>query len=215
MATPELETESEKFLAKGTSGDHLVLWYRTDRGRARAVAKFLSLGVKGGDLMVIVLPLHELQETEEFLVRERLPVERLMNEGRLLLFASEEFLPGKDCNCDNLRVAIEGLHVRAGSQGRRLRLVGRIAPVLFERGDLESALTVEHTADSSLGEARLLCLYDARKLSGFPGNDARKIDDVHSHSLDETMNGKVKLRRTTNLSAARRMRTARPFTSPA
>jgi hypothetical protein len=151
-------------------------------------------GVRNGDLLAVVLPLRELENTEKALIRERFPVEKLMIEGRLLLFASEELLPPKGGGCEKMREAILALKARTDAQGRNLRLVGRVAPMLFERGDVEGALAVEIAADSSLGHAKLLCLYDARRREELPKGHAQRIDDVHNHSLDETSRGSVTLR---------------------
>jgi hypothetical protein len=189
-----LDDDCEGVIAEELGGNHLVLWYRTDKGRAQAVLDFLQKGADTDEMLAIILPLQELQETENALTAAGFPVESLMNEGRLLLFASEEVLPRNSENCRRIIEAVTGLNRRAAAQGRRLRLVGRVAPLFFERGDIESALAVELAADSSLGQAKLLCLYDARSRERFPEADGQKIDDIHNRILHETSKGKVTVR---------------------
>jgi hypothetical protein len=151
-----LDDDCEGALAEELGGNHLVLWYRTDKGRAEAILRFLRNGADTDEMLAINLPLHELEDTENALITAGLPVERLMSEGRLLLFASEEVIPRNASNCSCMIEAVTGLRDRAAAQGRKLRLIGRVAPLFFERGDIESALAVELAADSSLGQARLL-----------------------------------------------------------
>ena len=177
-----------------TGGNHQVLWYRTDAGRTRAIAEFMRSGIKNGDLLVIVLPLRELQSTEKDLVIVKVPVQRLMREGRLLLFASEELLPGNESDCSKIKSAIAAVHEKAKAEGRNLCLIGRVAPVLFERGDIKGALAVEFAADSSLGQARLLCLYDARQRGKLSAESSDKIDELHTISYDETPSGGVRIK---------------------
>jgi len=190
-----LDDDYKGALAEGLGGNHLVLWYRTNKGRAQAILRFLRNGADNDEMMAIVLPLQELQETENALIAAGLPVERLMSEGRLLLFASEELIPINASDCRSIVEAVTGLGDRAAAQGRRLRLVGRVAPMFFERGDIESALAVELATDSSLGQAKLLCLYDARSRDRLPEADGQRIDDIHNHVLHETSKGKVTLRK--------------------
>jgi hypothetical protein len=190
-----LDDDFESALDEGAGGNHLVLWYRTNKGRAQAILRFLRIGIDTDEMMAIILPLQELQDTENALIAVGLPVERLMNEGRLLLFASEEVVPREASDCKSMIEAVTGLRDMAAAQGRRLRLVGRVAPLFFERGDIESALAVELAADSSLGQARLLCLYDARSRDRLPEVHGQKIDDAHNHILHETSKGKVTMRK--------------------
>lgn len=191
----ELEESVEDIPAEELGGEHSVLWYRTDEGRAKAVLSFLIQGIDTDEMLAIILPLQELQKTEDALTKSSFPVEQLMRDGRLLLFASEEVVPRDVSNCQNIIDAIKGLRDMAASQGRMLRLVGRVAPMLFERGDIEGALAVELAADSSLGQARLLCLYDARSRDKLPRADGQRIDDIHNHILQENKKGEVKSRK--------------------
>ena len=189
-----LDDDCEGALAEELAGNHMVLWYRTDKGRAEAILRFLRNGADTDEMLAIILPLHELEDTENALITAGFPVERLMSEGRLLLFASEEVIPRNASDCRSVIEAATGLRDRAAAQGRKLRLIGRVAPLFFERGDIESALAVELAPDSSLGQARLLCLYDARSRERLPEADGQRIDEVHNRILHETSKGKVTVR---------------------
>lgn len=185
---------SRHVLNGGHGGDHLVLWYRTEKIRNRQIARFLSAGMKENDLLAIILPLRELEGLEKSLVTEGFPLNRVLDEGSLLLFASEEFLPCEGGDCRGLANSLSTLRKKARSNGRGLRVAGRIAPVLFESGNLDGALMVEQFAEAGLGDARLLCLYDARALEGLPDGYMQEIDNVHTHVLGETENGGVEER---------------------
>jgi len=202
----ELEVSCEDVLCEEFGGNHLVLWYRTDDGRAQAVLRFLRQGIDTDDMLAIILPLQELQHTEDVLIEARFPVERLMSEGRLLLFASEEVAPRDIHNCSEIIEAVSALRERAAAQGRELRLVGRVAPMLFERGDIEGAMAVEQAADSSLGQARLLCLYDIRSREKLPEADGQRIDHLHNHVMCENRKGKVKLQVKSHTRTAKKAR---------
>jgi len=189
-----LKDAGEDVLKETKSGDHLVLWYRTEKGRAKAITQFLLAGEVEKELLVLIFPFRELIELEKSLLEEGFPFEKALDEGRLLPFASEEFLPCKEGNCKKLKPAIQYLHSKARAQGRGFRLVGRIAPVLFERGDLKSARMIESIADDALGDARLLCLYDETRLAFLPDGHKQEINGLHTHSLQETDDGKVALK---------------------
>lgn len=189
-----LDDDCKGALAEELGGNHLVLWFRTAKGRAEAILRFLRNGTDTDEMLAIILPLQELQDTENALIAAGFPVERLMSEGRLLLFASEEVIPRNASDCRSVIEAATGLRDRAAAQGRKLRLIGRVAPLFFERGDIESALAVELAPDSSLGQARLLCLYDARSRERLPEADGQRIDEVHNRILHETSKGKVTVR---------------------
>ncbi len=172
-------------------GDHFIFWYKTADGRANAIAEFLDSGKRGGALMTVILPLRELEETEFHLRKLGFPVDGLMEEGRLLLFASEELLPLTPLDCQKIGVAFVDLLSRAEKKGYRLILAGRVAPVLLEHGEVEKAIAVELTADSTVGKARLLCLYDESNLKGLDKNDINMINDMHSQRFHEADGGKM------------------------
>jgi hypothetical protein len=198
-----LDDDCKGALAEELGGNHLVLWFRTAKGRAEAILRFLRNGTDTDEMLAIILPLQELQDTENALIAAGFPVERLMSEGRLLLFASEEVIPRNASNCRSMIEAVKGLRDRAAAQGRKLRLVGGVAPLFFERGDIESALAVELAADASLGQARLLCLYDARIRERLPEADGQRIDDVHNRILHEISKGNVTVRNKQRMSPQR------------
>ena len=173
-------------------GDHLVLWYRTAAVRARVVIEYLNCGDPDRDIYAIILPFREIQSVETSLAREGFPVERLMRQGRLHIFASEEILPDAEGGLSRLGETLGMLKAKAEAEGRGLRLVGRVAPVLFERGDVKGAMRVEEMADAGLGDAKLLCLYDGSKLADVPASHARQVDDAHAVVVYEEPGGRVR-----------------------
>ncbi|MFX0206447.1 MAG: MEDS domain-containing protein [Candidatus Hodarchaeota archaeon] len=188
-----LEKDSKDVLTSDHCGDHLILWYTTSKGRTQAIAKYLIAGIEYNEILIIVLPFSELQELEESLKKMRFSMEKSMNEGRLFLFASEEILPTLDGDYRKFKESVEIIKSIAVATGKNIRIVGRVAPILFEQGDHTGALTIEEIVDSYLANARLVCLYDARQIHKFPIEYKRQIDNVHTHSLSETKEGKIQL----------------------
>ena len=184
---------SGPMLTDWQDGDHLILWYKTAEGRTRAIAEFLIPGMNGNTLIAIILPLRELEDLEKYLKKDRFPVDRLLEESRLLFFASEEILPINSSDCEKIGIALFELHKKAEEQGRDLILVGRVAPILFEQGEVSMAMEVEKTADLALGKARLLCLYDASNLKNVKKRDIERIDAAHTHVLHEVDGGNVRM----------------------
>ena len=199
-----LDERSEDALTGGRGGDHLILWYLSDRTRARCIASFLNAGGDSDDVLVLMLPLRELGDLERSMKRESVSIEKMLGLGKLAVFASEELLPCKRNKCVKLHDTLEELRGMVKTDGRGLRIVGRLAPVLFERGDVEGALAVERTADAALGNARLLCLYDGRRMTDIDSGPGRLIDDIHTHTLREDKDGRVRLEKTRRRRLTRR-----------
>ncbi len=173
-------------------GNHLVLWYRTEKVRAGVIMSFIKAGNIDDDIYGIILPFREIQSLEESLINEGFPVERLLKEGRLYLFASEEMLPTGNGNVQHLLANLNVLKTKLKAKGRNLRLIGRIAPILFERGDWKGAMMIEELADSGIGESKLLCLYDGTKTKDVPDQHIKEIDDLHSVVIYEDPDGSVR-----------------------
>jgi len=197
IATIILGNESKDALASERCGDHLILWYTSNEGCAQAIVKYLMAGKENNEILIIVLPFNELQEFEKSLTKFRFSMEKSINEGELFLFASEEILPTLNGDCSKFRETVETIHSMAATTGRNIRIVGRVAPVLFEQGDHKGALTIEEIVDSYLMNARLICLYDTRRFHGLPDECKQQIDDIHTHSLSETKDGRIRLNKST------------------
>ena len=200
--------ESAEGLRKAETGNHLVLWYKTEEGRAKVIAQFLGPGVAGDSLIAIILPLRELRETEKHLRRLRFPVDRLLEEGRLSLFASEELLPANPTDFSRIGSALKELRLRADKQRRGLMLVGRVAPLLFERGECDEALVVEKEADSALGDAKLLCLYDTAAQRTARKEYVDEVNRIHDGTFNERDDRRIQSA-INRKGAAKRMRDAR------
>ncbi len=173
-------------------GNHLILWYRTDKVRAGVIMSFIKAGNIEKDTYGIILPFREIQSLEKSLMDEGFPVDRLMNESRLFLFASEEFLPHGDGNMPQLYMVYNALNTKSKVMGGTLRVIGRIAPVLFERGEVKGAMMIEEMADLGIGDSKLLCLYDGKKSKDVPEQHIKKIDDLHTVVFYEDPDGSVR-----------------------
>jgi len=122
---------------------------------------------------------------EKTLAQEGFPIEKASSDGRLLMFASYEFMPSSPSNNRKLRMALKDLQITAKADNRGLRVISGIGTELLGQDDPKGALAVERASGVLEPDARLLCLYDARTMTSTKSGYRLRIDRVHTQSLVE------------------------------
>lgn len=173
-------------------GSHAILWYRTDDARNRATVEFLKDGDKKDDLLAVILPLPEMRGLGKTLTEEGFPIEEASNDGRLLMFASYEFMPSNPISNRKLRTALGNLQSAARAEDRGVSVISGIGTELLGQNNPNGALAIERACGVLGANARLLCLYDARTIAGTEPSSQARIDRVHTQSLVEDTKGILK-----------------------
>ena len=102
--------------------------------------------------------------------------------GNVILLSAEQYYLRDPHDETRIESLFDQLTERVGARRKSgLSFMGRIAPSLFERGDLIRAETVERVVRARLGTARVLCPYRAKQVSRLAG--AASLVRSHSHTI--------------------------------
>lgn len=181
---PAGPTDWRALAAGPRPGDHILFWSDGSIGSDAVLELFLRCAVNRDDLVGIVLPERELGDMIDRLSVWGLEPDRLLAEGRLVTTASEDLFPRDAEDRQRIFAALAELLGTAVVRGRAgLSVLGRVAPVFFERGDRWMAEMIEGVGHASRGQARILCLYDGRRLELRQSRDAAALVQLHTHTI--------------------------------
>jgi hypothetical protein len=185
-----------EYVGRGpVSSEHIVQFFDSDESRAESVASFLADGISGGEPVIVVAkPLNWAAVLEQLEAR-RVPVERAIDTGMLLVKNADETLRRLSRNGAPDTAAFDSVVGKAVAamtlRGGRVRAYGEMVDMLAERGELADAIKLE-TLWNRLGERTslfLLCGYSAAHFVASSTHRAlRDIcsahSSVHRHSQD-------------------------------
>ena len=177
-------------------GNHLVAWTSTEPFLGDLAARFLGQGLDRGERDIVLLPHGELGVLRPFTWRGQ-GLSTLVASGRMRVEPSEDVLPQLDGSSEDRTQAtrrILGSIIREaledGYEG--VRLLGRVAPLFFERGQEDATVEIEDAVRSFRSSCSVLCLYrtaplqDPRRYGA-----ALRLRRIHTHSLLEVPDGGV------------------------
>lgn len=181
---PASPTDWRALAADPAPGDHILFWSDGSVESDAVLELFLLGAIRRDDLLGIVLPERELGDMIDRLSAWGLEPDRLVAEGRLVTVASEDLFPRDAEDRHRIFAALAELLGTAVVRGRAgLSVLGRVAPVFFERGDRRTAEMIEGVGHASRGQARILCLYDGRRLDLRRTRDAAALVRLHTHAI--------------------------------
>lgn len=170
-----------------TGHEHLVEFYDSDDYLVGTVAGFAGPALDAGDAALVVATADHRRAFEAALVRAGVDVAAAVASGRYLSFDAAELLETFmiDGAPDPGRFAATAGRVieRAGAGGRRVRIYGEMVALLWDAGDVVSAIALEDLWNDLAQEwdFMLLCAYPMRAFeSSDSGTAFRRICDQHS-----------------------------------
>ena len=180
---------------KGCAGhQHLVEFYETDADVAGAVARFLAPAVSGsGAAVVVATPAHRAA-FEVALVNAGVDIASAIAAGRYVSFDAAELLAtfmvdgGPDEEAFQREVG--GVLERMTAAGQPLRIYGEMVALLWEGGDVASAVELEDLWNDirSQYDFDLLCAY---RLSTFDNEDDaqafRRVCEQHDSRPEQLL----------------------------
>ena len=189
-------------LHQGDAGhEHLVEFYDREEFLVGTVAGFVGPALNAGDAAVVVATADHRRAFEAALRRSGVDVTGAVASGRYLTFDAAELLdsfmvddapdPGRFADTAGLVIERAG----AGTGGRRVRIYGEMVALLWEAGDVNSAVALEDLWNDLAAQRdfMLLCAYPMRSFENSASGAAfRRICDQHSTvipSEDYTMLG--------------------------
>lgn len=157
----------ERVVRGPVASEHVVQFFDSDESRAESVAGFLADGIASGEPVIVVAKPLNWAHTLELLEARRVPVERAIDTGMLLVKDAHETLQRLTRNGGPDGATFDAMIGKAvavmARNGARVRAYGEMVDMLAERGELADALKLERLWNS-LGERvslRLLCGYSA------------------------------------------------------
>jgi hypothetical protein len=178
------------------SSEHVVQFFDSDESRAECVAAFLAEGYRAGEPLIVVARPANWAAIVEQLEALRVPTDRAIAEGRLVVKDAEATLRRLSRNGSPdaaLFDTVVGQAVTALQQkgGKRVRAYGEMVDMLAQRGELTDAITLE-ALWNRLGERTpffLMCGYSAAHFVSTATHRAmREIcaahTGVHRHEQD-------------------------------
>ena len=177
-------------------GNHLVAWTSTEPFLYGLAERFLGQGLDRDELALVLLPRGELKLLRPFTWRG-LGIPALRASGRMRVVASEAVRTRVDGSpegrTESMRRVLGSLIREALEDGHAgLRLLGRVAPIFFERAQDDAAVEIEEGVRPFRSHASVLCLYRTAAL-GDPRRHAGavRLRRAHTHSLLEIPDGSV------------------------
>jgi hypothetical protein len=188
-------TVRECVVRGSVASEHVVQFFDSDESRAECVAAFLADGIANNEPVIIVAQPKNWTLTLAQLEDRRVPVQRAIDEGMVVVKNADETLRRICRNGVPDATAFEHVVGKAvgnlALRGGRVRAYGEMVDMLAQNGELQDAIKLE-TLWNRLGERTpffLLCGYGAAHFVSTATHRAlRDIcsahSSVHRHSQD-------------------------------
>jgi ribosome biogenesis SPOUT family RNA methylase Rps3 len=128
-------------------GDHVVQFYDHDDHLARSVGDYLASAVTAGEVAIVIATEVHRRAFEAELERAGIDVAAARREGTLLLLDAAatmaRFMPDGQIDAGAFRAVIGGLIGDASRRGAEIRAYGEMVALLWERGEVVSAIELE------------------------------------------------------------------------
>jgi hypothetical protein len=170
--------------------DHLVEFYETDEFLVDTVSKFVLPSLRDGDAAIIVATAAHRHEFERALEAAGVDIELAVREDRYIALDARDVLsrfmvdghPGASLFAQTVRPIME----RAAAGGRSLRVYGEMVALLWDEGDVPSALALEDLWND-LARERTFALLCAYPMSSFDDEGSaaafKRICDQHTNVI--------------------------------
>jgi hypothetical protein len=145
--------------------EHLVTLYESDDALVARVAEFLAPAVRDGEMAVVVATAAHRAAFRAALAAEGADLERAEASGRFPQLDAAEtlatFMVDGAPDPARFREKVGGLISRAAADGRHVRVYGEMVALLWDAGDVASAIALEDLWNAlAVGhEFALLCAY--------------------------------------------------------
>jgi diguanylate cyclase (GGDEF)-like protein len=166
---------------------HQVEFYETETFLVDTVCCFLVPALHAGDSAIVVATVEHRDAFERALDEAGIDVAAAVRDGRYIALDARDvlarFMIGNEPDPDRFRETIGAVMDGASAGGRRMRVYGEMVALLWDDGDVASALALEDLWND-LGEVRTFELLCAYPMSAFNDPDSaaafRRICDQHT-----------------------------------
>jgi len=180
--------DAEPLPVDDAGSKHVVEFYESDEFLVGTVAGFVGPALNAGDAAIVVATAGHRAAIDAALRASRVDVDAAAGDGRYQVFDAgdtlEALLVDGAPDPDRLAALVGEAVRRAG--GRRVRIYGELVAVLWDAGDVGSAVAVEELWNGLVDEHgfMLLCAYPMRAFdSAARTADFHRICDRHSRVI--------------------------------
>jgi signal transduction histidine kinase len=151
--------------------DHFVQFYDSDSYLTESVCDFISAGLRNGEETVVIATRAHLESLETALSKRGLDPIATRIEGRYLTLDAagtlSKFIVDGDIDFELLDETIGSSTARSGDGKRPIRIYGEMAAMLWDEGNVPSAIRLEDHWNSLLDvqPVTLMCGYPMRSFS--------------------------------------------------
>ncbi|HET9730894.1 MAG TPA: MEDS domain-containing protein [Acidimicrobiia bacterium] len=171
-------------------GGHLVQFYEHDEDLIDLVGRTFAPRLSGGEAAVLIGTAAHLEQFMAILDELGVDVDRAIAEHRLLLHDARQTLDSLlidgNPNRAALRAAFAGELRTLAEGGRAVSIFGEMVALLWETGDVQSALELEAHWNELITELPvvvLLCAYPAQLFSATDRSDIARVCQSHSQVI--------------------------------
>jgi hypothetical protein len=191
---PAHTSDWRRFVGERGTGDHVVAWGSSDAFLQDLSARFLEDGLDRSELVCVVLPRYDLEAIRS---RRGEDLAVLEESGRVKAVPSEDVEATVSASPDRATEIVGGFLREARREAERagragVRILGRVAPLFFERREDGPAAGIEAAVQALRSCGLILCLYRTSSLED-PTRyfAAAELCRAHTHSLVELPGGPV------------------------
>jgi len=167
--------------------DHLVEFYETEAFLVDTVCTFVVPALRGGDAAIVVATAPHREAFEAALREAGIDVAAAVREQRYIALDAREllarFMVDGAPDPRRYRETVTAVMDRASQDGRRMRVYGEMVALLWDDGDVASAIALEDLWND-LAQVRpftLLCAYPLRAFDDpASGGDFKRICEQHT-----------------------------------
>lgn len=185
--------KTQTFWREIASYDHVVQIYENDTVFIDALAGYVGGGINAGDCCVVIATKNHLEALEHRLRTYGVYVHTLISDNRYIPLLAEEVLakfmidgwPDEDLFMKTVGQLVH----KAKSNQRNVRAFGEMVALLWENGNSQAAIHLEHLWNKFC-DTEALTLFCAYPKHSFTGNDTsvNHVCCTHSKMIDGSEN---------------------------
>lgn len=166
---------------------HVLQLYESDEAFLNLLEGFVVEGIKGADAVIVICTEDHLKSLDARLIECGLDMKTLQEDNQYIPVNADVTLSGFMINgkpdLHRFEKMIKGLMNRAQKNGRKIRAFGEMVAILWEQGNIEATMTLEHLWNDYLKKDSF-CLYCAYPANGFTQKSYKFLTDICcSHAL--------------------------------
>jgi MEDS: MEthanogen/methylotroph, DcmR Sensory domain/Histidine kinase-like ATPase domain len=173
-------------------GEHVVQFYDHDGDLARAVGDYLSDGLRDGEVAVVIAREAHRREFEAVMAASGIDTARAQRERSVVWCDAHatlaRFMRDGEVDAEAFRRVVGTLLGELAATGRPVRAYGEMVAILWDEGDVVSAIELEKLWNALARELHfsLWCAYHTQSVAGEEHADAlHEVCQLHHAVVDD------------------------------